>query len=186
MILAGIDPSLRNFGLAKGACDISTGSFEPSDLLLIETASDDKNKKSVRKNSDDLRRSRELYAGMTNFLLGVDLAFVEIPVGSQTARAMTSYGICIGLLASINVPLIQVTPSEVKVAATGNKNATKKEMIEWAVNSYPSAPWLTHKRNNHFKITDKNEHLADAVAAIHAGAKTDTFKQLIAFQRKIA
>ena len=31
---------------------------------------------------------------------GTALAFVEVPVGSQSARAMASYGVCIGVLAS--------------------------------------------------------------------------------------
>lgn len=186
MILAGIDPSLRNFGMVKGHFEVSQGDFGLSDITLIETSSDNKNKKSVRKNSDDLRRATEIYEGMTDFLTGVDIAFVEIPIGSQTSRAMTSYGICIGLLASAKVPLIQVTPAEVKLAATGNKNATKQQMIDWATDTFPDAPWFSHKRGGHTHYSGKNEHVADALAAIFAGARTDTFQQLLAFQKKIA
>ncbi|WP_218958956.1 RuvC family protein [Salinimonas marina] len=123
---------------------------------------------------------------MTQFLLGVNLAFVEIPVGSQSARAMASYGICVGLLASIQIPIIQVTPAEVKIAATGSKTATKNEMIHWAVSQYSDADWLTTRRGGQDVVTNKNEHLADAVAAVHAGVKTDTFQQLLSFQRRIA
>lgn len=186
MVLAGIDPSLRNFGMVKGDCDLSSGNFDLTSVELIETASDNKNKKTVRKNSDDLRRARQIYEAMEAFVKGVDMAFVEIPVGSQSSRAMTSYGICIGLLASLKVPLIQVTPNEVKLAGAGTKTATKQQMIDWATSEFPDAPWFSVIRKGEQVYTGKNEHPADALAAIYAGAKTDTFKQLLAFQRKIA
>ncbi len=185
MVLAGIDPSLRNFGMVKGHFELAQGDFGLDEIKLIETASDNKNK-TVRKNSDDLRRAREIYEGMSAFLKGVNIAFVEIPIGSQSSRAMTSYGICIGLLASLKVPLIQVTPSEVKLAAVGNKNASKQQMIDWATDTFPEANWFSHKRGGNVHYTGKNEHVADALAAIFAGARTDTFQQLLAFQKKIA
>ncbi|WP_269519443.1 hypothetical protein [Alteromonas sp. BMJM2] len=172
--------------MVKGACDLSSGDFDLTHISLIETASDNNNKKTVRKNSDDLRRSRQIFDGMSEFLKDADMAFVEIPVGSQTARAMTSYGICIGLLASLQVPLIQVTPNEVKLAGAGTKTASKKQMVDWATGEYPNAPWFSHRRGGQQVFTGKNEHVADALAAIYAGVKTDTFKQLIAFQRKLA
>ena len=81
--------------------------------------------KTVRKNSDDLNRARKHSEILKEILKDVDIVMVEIPVGSQTARAMASYGICIGILSQIETAMIQVTPTEVKVAATGNKTATK-------------------------------------------------------------
>jgi Holliday junction resolvasome RuvABC endonuclease subunit len=108
-----------------------------------------------------------------------DIICVEIPVGSQSARAMASYGICIGVLASINKPMIQVTPTEVKVAATGNKSATKREMIIWAFSQNSSLKWLTRTTNGDNILIDKNEHMADAMAAIKAGISTDEFKTIL-------
>ena len=172
MKVLGIDPSLRNFGLAIATLDLKTMKYTVNSLALVETEADNKNKQ-VRKNSTDLERCRVIFREMTDALQGVELVFCEVPVGSQSARAMASYGFCLGLLASIQTPLIQVTPSEVKMAATGDKNATKDEMIQWAVGAHPDAGWLRRGKS----LIGKNEHLADAVASIEAGLRSDQFKQ---------
>lgn len=176
LILCGLDPSLSNFGMVKGSIDLESGHFDLTKMELTKTAPI-KAKKKARKNSEDLHRARDLFNSMTAFLKGVDMVFVEIPVGSQTARAMASYGICIGVLASIGIAMIQVTPAEVKIAATGNKTASKADMIDWATNTYPKADWLHRKVNGEKVLTSANEHLADATAAIHAGVATDEFQQ---------
>jgi Holliday junction resolvasome RuvABC endonuclease subunit len=171
--IAAIDPSLSNFGLVRGTVDISHEAFpvELSELTLVETDTDKSSRKVVRRNSEDLERARKLLRGMHRFIADADMVFVEVPVGSQSARAMASYGVCIGILASIGKPLIQVTPTEVKLAAVGTKTASKNEMIEWASGLYPNLNWLMSRG----KMTAKNEHLADAIGAIHAGLLTDEF-----------
>lgn len=178
--IAGLDPSMSNWGLAKGLLDLDTGEFMIEEVGLQETSSNKLNKKTVRKNSDDLSRSRLLHTAMTEFIDDVAMVMVEIPVGSQSARAMASYGMCIGILAAVKKPLIQVTPNEVKIAATGNKVATKTDMINWATEEYPDAQWLTKKVKGVISFTAKNEHIADAIASIHAGVVTDEFKQAMA------
>lgn len=174
MRVLGIDPSLSNFGLAVGTIDLESDQFYLGELKLQESSAS--KQKGVRKNSDDLERARSLYKALKVGVNWADIIIVEIPVGSQSARAMCSYGICIGLLASIEKPLIQVTPAEVKLAATGTKTATKQQMIDWATNKYPSEHWLTRKVKGVTSYVAKNEHLADAIAAIEAGLKTDQYK----------
>ena len=171
MIVLGIDPALRNFGFAKFHLNMSTLALSKLELELITTESG--KEKKVRKNSDDLDRCRLLHAGLHRVLDGVNMVFVEVPVGSQSARAMMSYGACVMALASIKVPLIQLSPIEVKQASVGSKTATKDEMICWAVENYPEANWLRHGG----RLTAANEHLADAVATVYAGLKSDQFNQ---------
>lgn len=186
LTVLGIDPSLNNFGFIKANLDLDTGVLTQVTPTLV-TAPPEKADKTVRNNSKDLMRARKLQAGLAEQLQGVDLAFVEIPVGSQTARAMASYGICVGILSSVSVPLIQVTPAQVKKVATGNATATKAEMISWAISYYPEAAWLQHKEKGKLVFTSSNEHLADALGTIYAGVKTDEFKQLLSvykLQRK--
>ena len=180
--VVGLDPSLRNLGMAKGQLCLDTGEFKLTDLSLVSTSVDKKNKV-VRKNSEDLWRARKLYTALQEFIAGIDLVCVEIPVGSQTARAMTSYGVCIGLLASVKIPMIEVTPLEVKTTTVGSKTATKKDMIDWAVKNYPYGDWLTTKQKGKINLVAKNEHLADAVASIYAGVKSEQFKQAKLFMR---
>ena len=162
--------------MVSGMLNLDTGSFNIEVMDLVETSSS--KSKQTRKNSDDLERAKQLFQSFTDITRSADLVCVEIPVGSQSARAMCSYGMCIGLLASVNTAMIQVTPSEVKVAATGNKNASKLQMIDWAVQYHPDAEWLQHKRGGNTKLSLKNEHLADALGAIHAGILTNEFKIL--------
>lgn len=173
----GIDPSLRNMGFCKATIDLDTMEVKVRDVILAETEANKKTAKVVRKNCDDLDRAQILHDALVKECKGYTLAFVEVPVGSQSARAMASYGICIGVLAACPIPMIQVTPSEVKLAATGSKHAAKQEMIEAAMIAHPNAPWLTRKSGGVIVPVAANEHLADATWAIHAGIKTPQFKQ---------
>lgn len=171
----GMDPSLRNWGLASGFLDMSTGALSGVNLHLIQPK--EETHKQVRKNSKDLEIAQILAEGLSPFLSVAQMIFVEVPVGSQSARAMASYGICVGILGAIKATgttLIEVSPTEVKVAFTGNKTATKEEMIQKALELYPTANFPKHAG----KITAKAEHVADALGAIHAGVKTPLFQQL--------
>lgn len=175
LTVMGFDPSFRNFGMAKGFLDVDTGEFSLARIHLSEIETPAKSKV-VRQNSLDLQVAQRSHKALHGFLEDVDMVFVEIPVGSQSARAMASYGICVGIIASIQKPLIQVTPTEVKMV-TGSKTASKADMINWATTEYPQAPWLTKTQKGVTSFINKNEHMADAIAAIHAGCQTDQFKQ---------
>ena len=97
---------------------------------------------------------------------------------------MLGFGTTIGIYACIegmlDVPTIEVSPSETKMAAVGTKTASKQEMIAWATEKYPDAPWRTARGKVGGKPTLDNEHLADAIAIAEAGVKTPAFRQTIA------
>lgn len=182
--VASIDPSLRNFGMAKLTLDLRTMGFEIEALELVET--DNQAGKTVRKNSDDLRRAVEISEKFHSFVSDCTLCFSEIPSGAQSARAALSFGIAVGILANCPIPLIQVMPAETKLAAVGTRTASKEEMIEWAFETYPDAKWLTRRLAGKLVPTAKNEHLADAVAIAHAGVKTNEFKRMLAMWKAAA
>jgi len=174
--VVGFDPSLRNWGVAEGTLDLTTGYLEGLHLSIIEPR--DVKGRQVRQNSTDLHIAMQLAEGALLAARKAKVIFVEVPVGSQSARAMASYGICVGVLGAVQaegIPLIEVTAFEVKKAFTGNKNATKDEMIAEAVKLYPAANFPTHGG----RITAKAEHVADAIAAIHAGVLTPMFQNLL-------
>ena len=176
----GVDPALRNFGFAVATIDLETDQIVSVEYLELSKTEDDAGKK-VRRNSDDLRRARIHADALRKWSdpEEVSIAFIEVPVGSQSARAMASYGICIGVLTNCRCGVIEVTPSEVKLAATGVKTASKEEMIDWAYGNYKDAcGWLTRKQNGKYVLKKENEHLADAIGAINAGLKTSQWKQL--------
>jgi len=185
--IVGLDPSLNNLGIVEAQIDIDTFEVKVARLMLAQPPkADNATKKAVRKNSDDLRRARFLQSALTEVCRGASLAIAEVPVGSQDARAMASYGICIGVLSSCPVPMIEVTPTEVKLSAVGKKTASKAEMIAWAMDKHPDANWKMRKRKGELVPTNDNEHLADAIAAIYAGIQTEQFKQAVSMMRAMA
>lgn len=181
--VVGQDPSLRNWGVAVGTLNLETKklTIEYVDLTnpVLPTG------KQVRQNSSDLESALQLYKGATDAAIGAHAVFVEVPVGSQSARAMASYGICVGVLGALRangIPFFEVTPTEVKLAAVGNKTATKQDMIKWAMESHPEANWPTYKQNGKVMVSEaKAEHMADAVAAIYAGIRCNSFQQMLPF-----
>ena len=181
--VVGQDPSLRNWGLAVGTLDLDTQQLSVSFLNL--TNPELSKGKQVRQNSLDLESAFQLYKGALAAADGAHAVFVEVPVGSQSARAMASYGICVGVLGALRangIPFFEVTPTEVKLASVGNKTATKQEMIKWAMAAHPEANWPTYKQNGTTMVSEaKAEHMADAIAAIYAGMSCNAFKQMLPF-----
>lgn len=185
ILVVGFDPSLRNWGVSIGSLNMTTGLLTVLDALVIQPVLP--TGKQVRQNSEDLEAAKQLCEGAVNAAQGAQAIFVECPVGSQSARAMASYGICVGVLGalrSIDIPFFEVTATEVKMTTVGKKTATKAEMIAWAVTAHPEAPWPTYMEKGVKKISEaKAEHIADATAAIYAGCAGNEFKQLLPFMK---
>tara|TARA_B100001559_G_scaffold319797_1_gene330090 strand:+ start:1717 stop:2292 length:576 start_codon:yes stop_codon:yes gene_type:complete len=184
--VVGMDPSLRNWGIAKGTLTVGLhSSLTISHLDVIQPVLS--TGKQVRQNSLDLESARQLAAQALAAAQGAHAIFVEVPVGSQSARAMASYGICVGVLGALRasgIPFFEVTPNEVKMISVGKKTATKSEMIQWAYARHPEAKWPTYKQHGQDVISEaKAEHMADAVAAIHAGLASNPFQQTLPFLR---
>lgn len=177
--VVGFDPSLLNWGISKGTLSPDGLQIHHVDLVNPELPKG----KQVRQNSLDLESAKQLCAAALAAAEGADAIFVEVPVGSQSARAMASYGICVGILGALRatgIPFFEVSPNEVKLSTVGKKTATKQEMIEWAMNTHPEANWPTYNRLGKLHISEsKAEHMADATAAIYAGIATNEFQQLL-------
>ena len=174
--VVGFDPSLRNWGIAQGTLDLDTGYLEDLNLSVVRPK--DLVGKQVRQNSKDIHIATQLCEEAFSAAKKAKVIFVEPPVGSQSARAMASYGICLGILGGVKalgIPFIEVTPTEVKKCFTGDKLASKEKMIAKAVQLYPDANFPRHRK----EISGKAEHVADAIAAIHAGVDTSVFQNLM-------
>lgn len=187
----GLDMAFANVGLCR--VRIEPNAKMPAmprivceGLHLISTEAG--NRKVVRVSSDDLRRGRELHAGISMYLgEGASFIFAEVPSGAKDAKAASLLGMAKGILACLPLPLIEVTPLEVKEAVTGRRGkekVPKAEVIRWAVSRWPDAPWVRHERSGKgFKPGDLqncNEHLADALAAVAAGIRTPEFQRILA------
>jgi hypothetical protein len=193
--VAGLDPAFANFGIARMHLDLDTLSMALVRFRTISTEAT-KQKKVIRKNSDDLRRAAELHDAMHEEMAGCTLAFAEIPSGAQHARAAFGFGVAVGVLASCKIPLLQVMPLETKIHSVNNKKAEKPEIISWAAGLFPDADWLRYEkdtRNKKGHLANRagdlhldNEHVADAIAIIHAGVRLPEFKQSLALLRATA
>ena len=186
--VCGFDPSMRNWGMAVADLDLESGLLDVPTLSIIQPR--DEKSKQVRKNSKDLALARQLFEGAYDTAKSCKVVFVEVPVGSQSARAMASYGVCVGVLGSLaglGITIIEVSPEENKKALTGIKYATKEAMISAAMAEYPTANWPRQERNGAtFKkgeLKAEAEHVADAIGAIHAGCATPTFQTLLKLLR---
>lgn len=183
--LLGMDPSMSNWGLAACTYNTETGEVQVKHLDVITPIKP--TGKQVRQNSIDLEAAQQLYAGVIEATPGAHAIFVEVPIGSQSARAMASYGMCVGILGGLRatgIPFYEITPTEVKMIATGSKTATKKEMIAWATSTNPEGNWPMNLKNGVFTVTvGRAEHMADALAAVYAGIASNPFKQSIQLMR---
>jgi len=188
----GIDAAFSNMGFAPVLIDLDKlpglDAISCEALNLTKTAKEQG--KAVRVSSDRLRRAQELHEALLASCDGVQVAFVEIPSGTQSATAAFSLGIAVGVLAGCPIPIIEVSPMEVKAAVAGKKvvkGASKAEIIDWAEKQWPQAPWkrAPHQGRSKGKVlpagrlTADNEHLADALASVAAGIQTPAFKQLL-------
>ncbi len=181
--VVGMDPSLRNWGLAEAVLDLDNGYLSTPVLSLVQPQ--ESKGKSVRQNSKDLEIAELLAAGVIPVIQKAKAVFVEVPHGSPSARAMASYGVCVGVLGSIRalgIELIEVSATENKKTFTGLKSATKDQMIAKAMSLYPDANWpfSSGKVNS-----SKAEHMADAIAAIHAGVQTPVFQNMMRLLAKV-
>jgi Holliday junction resolvasome RuvABC endonuclease subunit len=175
----GYDPSLRHWGVAVGHYDLVSKQLKVDHVEVIEPTLPAS--KQVRKNSQDLEAARQLALAASAHARAAQAVFVEVPHGSQSARSMASYGVCVGVLGTLRAQGLQfyeLSEQEVKLATLGKKASTKKEMIHWITSRHPEAPWSTYTKNGETLLSEaKVEHQADAVAAIYAGVNSPQFLQ---------
>ncbi|MBO6507544.1 MAG: hypothetical protein JJ979_03500, partial [Roseibium sp.] len=173
---AAFDPALKNWAVALIEINLDTMEFDIEDLKLFQT---EKAKgKQVRSSSDYYRRARYLNDNVKAAIGDRKIVFAEVPSGGQDYKSVYGFGITVGLLAGLNQRIIEVSPSEAKKAAVGTSTASKREMIDWAFEEYPDAPWLTRKFKGEIVPTMSNEHLADACAIAKAGLLTPEFENM--------
>lgn len=181
--VVGFDPSMRNWGVAKGVLnpkDISTLKISSLDVISIDPPTG----KQVRQNSADLFVAKGLHKQAYLHAKGVKLVFAEVPHGSQSSRAMASYGICVGVLGSLRnsgCNFLEVSANEVK-SIIGKAKPTKQDVIQWAYDRHPEAPWPFKTVKGETTIVESQaNHMADAIVTIYAGLRTDACKQALSF-----
>ena len=171
MIALGIDPGFASFGWA--AVRIDERRIEA--LGVIRTAKSPK-KQSVFAADDNLRRAREiadrLYGVINLWKPAVICAeAMSFPRSASNAAKMAMGW---GIVATLDLPLVQASPQAIKKAVCGMGSASKAEVIAavmgWcAPGNAPDIGKLPVPRSQH-------EHCFDAAAAVIACADSDVVR----------
>jgi len=172
MMITTIDPSYRNFAMARievlGRYDYKVIDFRRPefDLALKKKSSlgvIEQRLKGAEYLSHFLEHINDSWYDTTHII-------AELPGGSQSARAAICTGVVLGVLSSTQDKINFVRPMDVKKAVTKQmklegiklktKHPTKHDIIKWARGKHPEAPWT-----NAIKY---DEHYADAIAVCYA------------------
>lgn len=174
--IISFDPSLRNWGVALATFNTEDNSISVKRGYVLQHKPI--GNKLTRQNTLDLQTATFLASHLHQEDIDNAILIAEVPHGSQSARSMVSYGICIGLLGSlchVNLNLVQVSANDVKRIVEPDrriKEVPKAQVIQWVKNKHPDIlEWLPK--------TLKQEHICDAIVAIYAGINTTKFRNLI-------
>jgi len=170
-----IDGSLSNVGVVIGRFG-PTGVMTLDYRVLFITKKADSPKNGAI--LDIVDRCNHISVQVLSLLKSVkpDYVFIEVPTGSQNYSSAVSLGAICMLIGSIEAvsrewgcKVIRIEAKDAKIAATGDAEASKDDIIDWAHNLFPNFNWF--RRQNGVLIKTKNEHLADAIAVANAAIK---------------
>lgn len=181
LTVIGMDPSLRNWGLSRCTYDTDTQQLTVRDILTISIPVLPKTDKRPKYTKDSIVTA-ELFRQVFEFVKGADLICAEMPFGTQNAQGMFAYGACItivSVISHLHIPIIQISPLESK-KTTGDKEASKRQVVEWVQARNPETPFPKYKRNGEWLVSiEASEHAADSILAIYTAMQTNSFKEII-------
>jgi len=163
-LVLGIDAGFQAMGLV--VVDVQTREVVHALAVRTERTA---TKRGIRVADDDAERCKLLADSLAAVVRGWRPygAVVELPNGgAQGARANRAMGMATGIVASVlyvlDMPTEWVTPSEVKKAATGRKDAAKEDVQRAVLRQFAwrDGVWPRHRW--------EQEHVADAAAAVLA------------------
>ncbi len=173
-IVLGVDAALCNLGLA--ALELGPSSERVLELRVVRTAP--ARRTSGGAISDDARRVGELAVGMHAAVATHRPAAVVIEAtgagrGSKAVRGMAlGFAVALTTAKLWNIPVVLVSPLDVKRAMTGRKKAEKDEIVLAAEQRYPDLEWPADVPEGAW------EHAADAIGAVVAALPHERLRML--------
>lgn len=157
--VASFDIGFAECGFCEIEVDKNTGDVEPIRMGVIVTKPSTKKRK-VLAIDDNLRRARELSALIGMLVSDADLVCTEAMSLPRNASSSAKIGIAWGVLIShaqaCSVPVLQVTPAEVRHRMLGhNRKATKDDVEHVLVQRFGKKLFsvllkdITPSRHNH-------------------------------------
>lgn len=129
--ILGIDPGFASIGLAVVSIGATDSVVKALKLVKTEKAS---KKAGTYVSDDNVKRTQEITRALVSVLRDNDIKVIcaeamSFPRNSSAAAKMS---LCWGALAAtaemLNIPIIQVSPQQAKVALCGRKDASKEDV----------------------------------------------------------
>lgn len=180
-----IDPSFNNTGYTVFSLN-PDDSFSLVDNGIIKTEKSDKKLK-IRSADDTVRRIQFIIRELLGLIKTHDVKalIAELPHGgaksASAAKGMAiAQAICATLAEFTGLPAEWVTPTEVKVALTGNKVASKEDCMGAADELYPKLgmDYANTSGRGKSRYLLEFEHVADSVGALQASKDGQMIRML--------
>jgi len=192
--ILGIDVGFAAMGLSLFA--VVDYELVPVKFKVITSVKNFKKAKNIRVVDDDMERVKFMVGEFTKFydkwLFDRNiLVAMEMPTGgAQAARPNRCMGmssaLAITFFTMYEEPMELVTPQEVKLAMTGNRNASKVEMMQAAGIKFKLKAGYDDRNKPKFEFNDKRftlsefEHIADSIGAVlHVQKTSELYKIFI-------
>jgi len=148
-------------------------------VRLLETKGLTKKKRKsekVSKTEDDIRRIQACMLSINSIIKETqpDLIIAEAPVGGARSAAAVKYlAMTTAVLAAINIifddiPVIFLSPYDVKKGFCGRHDAEKEEIIARALRKHGNVRGWPRNKAGELMSDSKSEHCADAIAILYA------------------
>ena len=182
-LVLGIDPGFAAMGWAV----VDPATMHCKAVGLIRTAKD---KRKVLATADNVKRGRELLVGLAAVLDRWNVAAIASESMSWprnagvTGKMGIAWGVIIAVAEIHGLPLVTVSPQDLKRAATGRKNASKTDVFCAATGVGSPlgvagvVPGLLTRLDDSGIPEGKWEHPVDAACAVYATRESDVMRAL--------
>jgi crossover junction endodeoxyribonuclease RuvC len=171
----GIDPGFASLGYA--VVELEEENLIPLQLGVVRTEKSN-TKANVLASDDNVRRIREISGTIYTLMEGKLAICTESQSWPRNASASAKVGMAWGALAGfseiLDIPLLQVSPMGLKKAVTGNKGATKEQVMA-ALNERFGRDFAAELVKQGVPAS-QHEHAYDALGAVVAMENSETFR----------
>ena len=185
MYILSIDPGFSSVGWTLGSINTS-GDIDYVGCGVIRTK---KSNAKVLVCDDNVVRAREIVAGLMKLFEDLDAhpsglkAIVsEAQSWPRNASVSAKVGMCWGIISTFahvcEIPLVQISPQNLKKTLTGRKSASKQDVADAVCDVWPDIQGDADKHPS-----TQREHIYDAAAALIASKEKDAINAMLAIAR---
>lgn len=180
MHVVGLDISFRSTGVVSVTIGDDNSALLSS-CFVIETEKNSTSEK-VSATVDNIRRAQKIYRELHEFLSEAkpDVIVVESQSWPRNSSSALKMALAWGAIAPLleGIPLIEVSPQDIKMLATGSRSASKQDVQKGVLNLVPSSAWVKQVVASQIRTEGLQEHCYDALGAVLAAQRTEKYQLL--------